>query len=95
MGTAQDGGIRKRRFVVLNDAPIGDADDLLEVTEVARGLADLIAASRTTAPFTVAVDGAWGMGKSSLMHRLEATLSGEPAVSMDHQGAAAGSCVGS
>ena len=69
VSTAQHGGTRKRRFVVLNDAPIGDgaADDLLEVTEVARGLADLIVASRTTAPFTVAVDGAWGMGKSSLV----------------------------
>lgn len=79
-----DGGSRKRRFVVLNDAPIGDGvgDDLLEVTEVARGLADLIVASRATAPFTVAVDGAWGMGKSSLMHRLEATLSTESGVSV-------------
>ena len=81
MDTAGGGGTR--RFVVLNDAPVGDGaeDDLLEVDQVARGLADLIVASRATAPFTLAVDGAWGMGKSSLLHRLEATLSAEPAVS--------------
>ncbi|WP_370967526.1 P-loop NTPase fold protein [Amycolatopsis sp. cg9] len=74
---------RQRHFVVLNDAPVGDGtdDDLLEVTQVARGLADLIVASRGAAPFTLAVDGAWGMGKSSLMHRLEATLAHEPGVS--------------
>lgn len=71
-------------FVVLNDAPLGAApgDDLLEATEVARNLADLIVASRSAAPFTLAVDAAWGMGKSSLMHRLESTLAVEPGVSV-------------
>jgi hypothetical protein len=54
----------------------------LEVTEVANSLAGLITASRATAPFTVAVDAAWGMGKSSLLHQLEARLSGEPDVSV-------------
>ncbi|MEV6906035.1 NYN domain-containing protein [Amycolatopsis sp. NPDC051071] len=64
----------------MNDAPVGDgaSDDLLEVTDVANSLAGLITASRATAPFTVAVDAAWGMGKSSLMHQLEARLSAEP-----------------
>ncbi|WP_410668546.1 P-loop NTPase fold protein [Amycolatopsis sp. cmx-4-68] len=73
----------ERRFVVLNDAPLGDGadEDLLEVTAVARGLTDLIVASRDSAPFTLAVDAAWGMGKSSLLHRLETTLCAEPAVS--------------
>lgn len=37
--------------------------------------------TRTT-PFTVAVDAAWGMGKSSLMHQLEARLSDEPDTSV-------------
>ncbi|HEV2781831.1 MAG TPA: P-loop NTPase fold protein [Actinophytocola sp.] len=72
------------RFVVLNDAPVGDGveDDLMEATEVARGLAELIVASRAAAPFALAVDAAWGMGKSSLMHRLKATLAAQPAVSV-------------
>lgn len=69
---------------MLNDAPVGDgaADDLLDANEVARGLADLIVASRGTAPFALAVDAAWGMGKSSLMQRLEATLAAERSVSV-------------
>jgi CheY-like chemotaxis protein len=72
------------RFLVLNDAPLGDddAEDLLEYTRTARGVADLVVASRGGAPFTLAVDAAWGMGKSSLLHRLERTLTGEPGVSV-------------
>lgn len=71
-----------RRFVVLNDEPLGKSDDLdlLEATESARSLADLIIASRGAAPFALAIDAAWGMGKSSLMHRLEATVATESAV---------------
>jgi CheY-like chemotaxis protein len=71
------------RFVVLNDVPLGEADDddLLEATQVARSLTDLIIASRNAAPFTLAIDAPWGMGKSSLMRHLEDTLSHEPAVS--------------
>ena len=69
-------------FAVLTDAPVGGGgDDLLETTQVARGLADLIVASRLSAPFALAVDAAWGMGKSSLMRRLEDILSAEPGVS--------------
>ncbi|MFJ1762096.1 P-loop NTPase fold protein [Amycolatopsis sp. NPDC088138] len=74
---------RARRFVVLNDAPLGDGadEDLLKITQVAQGLADLVVDSRDAAPFTLSVDAAWGMGKSSLLHRLETTLAAEPAVS--------------
>jgi CheY-like chemotaxis protein len=72
------------RFVVLNDAPVGDGNegDLLDATQVARGLADLIVASRDAAPFTLAIDAAWGMGKSSMMRRLESTLADEAGVSV-------------
>ncbi|GLY41310.1 hypothetical protein Amsp01_073330 [Amycolatopsis sp. NBRC 101858] len=72
-----------RQFVVLNDAPLGDGadEDLLKITQVAQGLAGLIVDSRESAPFTLSVDAAWGMGKSSLLHRLETTLAAEAAVS--------------
>jgi CheY-like chemotaxis protein len=72
-----------REFLVLNDAPVGEGDnpDLLESSQMARGLADLILASRTAAPFTLAVDADWGMGKSSLLRGLSTTLAAEPAVS--------------
>jgi CheY-like chemotaxis protein len=68
---------------VLNDAPLGDGadEDLLKITQVARSLADLIVASRNTAPFTLAIDAAWGMGKSSLLHRLDVTLAAEAGIS--------------
>jgi hypothetical protein len=62
------------RFVVLNDTPVGegDDDDLLAATQVARGLTDLIIASRATAPFTLAVDAPWGMGKSTWLRQIAA-----------------------
>jgi predicted RNA-binding protein with PIN domain len=84
MTESRQGGTERRGFVVLNDAPVGDgaADDLLEVTDVANSLAELITASRASAPFTVAVDAAWGMGKSSLLHQLEARLSDESEISV-------------
>ncbi|KAA9159957.1 response regulator [Amycolatopsis acidicola] len=63
-------------YVVLNDAPVGEGgtEDLLGTAETARNLAELILASRAAAPFTLAVDARWGMGKSSLMRTLSSTL---------------------
>ncbi|WAL67387.1 P-loop NTPase fold protein [Amycolatopsis cynarae] len=72
-----------RRFAVLNDSPVGEGgnEDLLEATATARNLADLILASRDTAPFTLAIDAGWGMGKSSLLRQLARVLEADPAVS--------------
>ncbi|WP_215546387.1 P-loop NTPase fold protein [Amycolatopsis sp. CA-230715] len=83
-GYTLDDDVAARQFVVLNDTPLGEGTetDLLETNQVARGLAELIIASRTTAPFTLAVDAAWGMGKSSLLRTLEKRLAAEPAVSV-------------
>ena len=70
-------------YAVLNDSPVGEGgnDDLLESTVTARNLAELILASRGAAPFTVAIDAGWGMGKSSLLRRLDDALEQDPAVS--------------
>lgn len=70
-------------FAVLNDSPVGEGgnEDLLESTVTAGNLAELILASRAAAPFTVAIDAGWGMGKSSLLRRLDAELGKDPAVS--------------
>ncbi|WP_216897087.1 KAP family P-loop NTPase fold protein [Nocardia alni] len=70
------------RFVVLNDAPVGDSgnEDLLDLAASARRLGDLIVASRSAAPFTLAIDADWGMGKSSLMRQLQAVLDAAPGV---------------
>lgn len=65
-------------FVVLSDEPVETvADDLLGVSEIAASLVSLITASRASAPFTVAIDAGWGMGKSSLMRLMQARLAAE------------------
>lgn len=65
-------------FVVLSDEPVEiDSDDLLGVSEVAASLVSLITGSRDSAPFTVAIDAGWGMGKSSLMRLMRAQLAAE------------------
>ncbi|HEX5404455.1 MAG TPA: P-loop NTPase fold protein [Pseudonocardiaceae bacterium] len=63
-------------FVVLNDAPVGEGgnEDLMNGARTARRLADLIVASRASTPFALAVDAAWGMGKSSLLRQLKQAL---------------------
>ncbi|MTD53575.1 P-loop NTPase fold protein [Amycolatopsis pithecellobii] len=73
----------KPGFAVLNDSPVGEGgnEDLLESTVTAGNLAELILASRGAAPFTVAIDAGWGMGKSSLLRRLDAALAKDHAVS--------------
>jgi CheY-like chemotaxis protein len=70
-------------FAVLNDSPVGEGgnEDLLESTAVAGNLAELILASREAAPFTLAIDAGWGMGKSSLLRALDEILAADDAVS--------------
>ena len=65
------------RFFLLNDLPVlgTDGDDILGTHEAAASLAGLIGASRESTPFTLAIDAAWGMGKSSLMLQIQAELS--------------------
>ncbi|TNE67731.1 MAG: hypothetical protein EP335_00465 [Alphaproteobacteria bacterium] len=46
------------------------ADDLLGYYPIAKGIASFVSDRRTALPLTVAVDGAWGTGKSSLMKML-------------------------
>lgn len=69
-------------YAVLNDSPVGEGgnEDLLDSWATAGHLADLIFASRTAAPFTLAVDAGWGMGKSSLLRSLDRRLRADPAV---------------
>ncbi|WP_419999690.1 KAP family P-loop NTPase fold protein [Streptomyces boninensis] len=71
-------------FRLLNDEPVYDArhsaGDLLGTRRRAGELASLILRSAWTTPFTIAVDADWGMGKSSLMHRVKADLESQPGV---------------
>jgi CheY-like chemotaxis protein len=64
-------------FVLLGDQPNGDERDPLGFDEVAEDLAALILDSRESTPFTLGIEAAWGMGKSTLMGRLCARLAEE------------------
>ncbi|KXK59320.1 hypothetical protein AWW66_24935 [Micromonospora rosaria] len=69
------------RFTLLNDMPPEGPDaDLLGTGPVAAGLADLVHSSRGNTPFVLAVDGAWGTGKSTLMGQLSVELARRPDV---------------
>lgn len=72
-------------YAFLNDEPLRGSgfsedqdEDVLGTRPIAGRLADLIAASRNSTPFTVAVDAGWGMGKSSLMHQVAEVLAQYP-----------------
>lgn len=70
-----------QRLALLNDEPVDSAGaDLLGTGRAARQLAGLLVGSRTSTPFTLAVDAGWGMGKSSLMRLVDAELTTAPEV---------------
>ena len=48
--------------------------DYLGFSDYADALSDFIADERTEKPLTIAVDAAWGMGKTTLMHMIEKRL---------------------
>ena len=59
------------------DTPVKSADeDKLGFSGFARALAKLIGEAEKT-PFTVGVFGAWGSGKTTMMHLLREELEGE------------------
>nr|WP_240929285.1 P-loop NTPase fold protein [Streptomyces coryli] len=66
---------------MLNDEPVrAPAVDLLGTGQRAAQLSALILRSSGVTPFTIAVDADWGMGKSSLMHRVRSDLEAQPGV---------------
>ncbi|WP_225847669.1 P-loop NTPase fold protein [Streptomyces sp. HPF1205] len=62
-------------YALLNDEPVASAtDDVLGARRAAVRLAALLRGSHGSTPFTLAVDGGWGTGKSSLMRLVDAEL---------------------
>jgi CheY-like chemotaxis protein len=65
------------KFTLLGDQPYAGEDDPLGFGAIAENLAQLILASRRSTPFTLGIEAGWGMGKSTLMARLEKRLARE------------------
>jgi hypothetical protein len=62
-------------YVLLNDQPaIGQHADCLDTPETARKLVDVLLASRKSSPFVLAVNGEWGIGKSTLLREISSQL---------------------
>jgi CheY-like chemotaxis protein len=68
-------------FSLLGDEPVlGGEQDALGAAGTAERLCRLLLSSQRSTPFTLAVDGGWGMGKSSLMRLTDRRLRQEPQV---------------
>ena len=75
-GTHDDSslGAHDGSFSLLGDQPHVEGKDPLGFDDIVGDLTDLVLASRQSTPFTLGVDAGWGMGKSSLMRKMEVSL---------------------
>jgi hypothetical protein len=70
-----------RHYALLNDQPSDDSEsDLLGTAENAGRIASILAASRASSPFVMAIDGGWGIGKSTLLGQIESSLAKETGI---------------
>ena len=70
-----DTSVGVQKYVLLNDEPLkGLKGDLLGTDNIASGIASLLTSSRSEAPFVLALDASWGMGKSTLLRQIESRL---------------------
>jgi hypothetical protein len=67
-------GAGKSGFRLLGDRPSTVEADPLGFARVAESLAALIVDSNDATPFTLGIEAGWGMGKTSLMRRIQAEL---------------------
>lgn len=66
-----------RTLKIFGDSPITDAKYFNFDTYI-KTLVQLIRESQIETPFTIAIDGKWGCGKSSLMKTIQKNLKNEP-----------------
>jgi hypothetical protein len=70
-----------QRYALLNDQPSDDTDsDLLGTAENATIIASILTTSRASSPFVMAIDGGWGIGKSTLLRQIESHLINDPEI---------------
>jgi len=80
-GVQDDIAVRRPQavpFSLLGDQPHTSGPDPLGFDDIAADLAGLVVASMKSTPFTIGIEGGWGMGKSTLMQRLRQKLSPDP-----------------
>lgn len=58
------------RFALLSDHPIDPDEDMFEHRAIAERMAGFLLDARAVTPFTIGIQGGWGVGKSSLMQLL-------------------------
>jgi hypothetical protein len=58
----------------------GQGDDLLLMGKTARDITSVLVSSQGHAPFVLAIDALWGMGKSTLMHQVKCCLDEEAGI---------------
>ncbi|MDQ0000114.1 Clp protease N-terminal domain-containing protein [Pseudarthrobacter sulfonivorans] len=72
-------------YALLGDQPVKDTNyDLLGTAKSAASIASIISHSRSSSPFVLAVDGGWGMGKSTLLGHIASNLSQVAGVEIVH-----------
>jgi CheY-like chemotaxis protein len=68
-------------YSLVNDQPVKVSQhDLLGTGPIASGIASMIVASRRASPLVLAIDASWGMGKSTVLHQIEADLKKSPGI---------------
>jgi hypothetical protein len=73
--TRSSPSVSEARYFLLNDRPATVADDCLDTHDAAVELASILLSSKQNSPFVLAVDGDWGVGKSSLLQQICQQLS--------------------
>ncbi|RXZ51813.1 P-loop NTPase fold protein [Agromyces binzhouensis] len=72
-------------YRILNDQPVpAGTSDLLGSGDIATRLAAILSTSRASAPFVLAIDGNWGVGKSTLLRQIQEHVRDERTVTVEY-----------
>ena len=69
-------------FTLLGDQPYSGSGDPLGFEQAVEGIESLILGSRDSTPFSLGIEGSWGVGKSTLMAALQERLKKRPEITV-------------
>ncbi len=72
----------ERGFTLLGDQPHAGPEDPLGFRRAVEGIEGLILGSRDSTPFTLGIEGSWGVGKSTLMTALRERMTERPEITV-------------